>query len=67
MAQLWGGRFTKRQISLFIILMHPLHLIRNFTNRISREALHMLQCWKTGNSYKGGERRTYCELKRDPK
>ena len=34
----------KRQISLSIILMRPLHLTGNFTNRISREALPMLQC-----------------------
>ena len=43
MAQLWGGRFTKETDRLSIILMRPLHLTGNFTNRISREALPMLQ------------------------
>ena len=42
MAQLWGGRFTKEDGSdWYTILMHPFPLTKNFTVRISREALPM--------------------------
>ena len=42
MAQLWGSDvLRRRQISLFIILMRPLHLIRSFISRILKAVLRM--------------------------
>ncbi len=44
MAQLWGGRFTKETDQLVYNFNASISLTRNFINRISEEALHMLRC-----------------------